>query len=54
MADNASLDWDGNGCVTVFNNTNGQDRRYFSATGATLNAADITIPAATYGYCCTL
>ncbi len=52
MADDASLDWDGNGCVTVFNNTNGQDTGdIFSATGATLNAADITIPTAgTYGY----
>ena len=52
MADDASLDWDGNGCVTVFNNTNGQETGdIFSATGATLNAADITIPAAgTYDY----
>jgi len=52
MADNASLDWDGNGCVTVFNNTEGQETGdIFSETGATLNAADITIPSAgTYEY----
>ena len=52
MADNASLDWEGNGCVTVFNNTNGQETGdIFSATGATLNAADITVPnAGTYAY----
>ena len=56
MADNASLDWDSNGCVTVFNNTNGQETGdIFSATGATLNAADITIPnAGTYAYTATL
>ena len=52
MADNASLDWDGNGCVTVFNNTEGQETGdIFSETGATLNAADITVPSAgTYEY----
>jgi len=52
MADDAALDWEGNGCVTVFNNTNGQETGdIFSATGATLNAADITIPTAgTYSY----
>ena len=52
MADNASLDWEGNGCVTVFNNTDGQETGdIFSETGATLNAADITVPSAgTYAY----
>ena len=52
MADNALLDWDSNGCVTVFNNANGQETGdIFSETGATLNAADITIPTAgTYAY----
>jgi hypothetical protein len=52
MAENASLDWDGNGCVTVFNNTDGQETGdIFSETGATLNAADITVPSAgTYAY----
>ena len=52
MADNASLDWEGNGCVTVFNNTSGQETGdIFSATGITLNAADITVPSAgTYAY----
>ena len=52
MADNASLDWDSNGCVTVFNNTDGQETGdIFSETGATLNAADITVPSAgTYEY----
>ena len=52
MEDNASLDWDGNGCVTVFNNTEGQETGdIFSETGATLNAADITIPTTgTYAY----
>ena len=52
MAENASLDWDSNGCVTVFNNTDGQETGdIFSETGATLNAADITVPSAgTYEY----
>ena len=52
MADNQSLDWEGNGCVDVFNNTNGQETGdIFSETGATLNAADITVPSAgTYAY----
>ena len=52
MADNQSLDWEGNGCVDVFNNTDGQETGdIFSETGATLNAADITVPAAgTYAY----
>ena len=37
MADNASLDWDGNGCVTVFNKTDGQETGdIFSSTGALL------------------
>ena len=52
MADNQSLDWEGNGCVDVFNNTDGQETGdIFSETGATLNAADITVPSAgTYAY----
>ena len=52
MADNASLDWEGNGCVTVFNNTEGQETGdIFSETGATLDAADVTVPSAgTYEY----
>ena len=52
MADNQSLDWKGNGCVDVFNNTDGQETGdIFSETGATLNAADITVPSAgTYAY----
>ena len=52
MAANASLDWDSAGCVTVFNNTDGQETGdIFSETGATLNAADITVPSAgTYAY----
>ena len=56
MAANQSLDWDGNGCVTVFNNTNGQETGdIFSETGATLNSADITVPSAgTYAFTATL
>ena len=52
MADNQSLDWEANGCVDVFNNTDGQETGdIFSETGATLNAADITVPSAgTYAY----
>ena len=52
MADNQSLDWVANGCVDVFNNTDGQETGdIFSETGATLNAADITVPSAgTYAY----
>ena len=52
MADNQSLDWEGNGCVDVFNNNDGQETGdIFSETGATLNAADITVPSAgTYAY----
>ena len=52
MADNQSLDWEANGCVDVFNNTDGQETGdIFSETGATLNAADITVPSAgTYAF----
>ena len=52
MADNQSLDWEANGCVDVFNNTDGQETGdIFSETGATLNANDITVPSAgTYAY----
>ena len=56
MAANQSLDWEGNGCIDVFNNTDGQETGdIFSETGATLNASDITVPAAgTYAYTATL
>ena len=52
MADNQSLDWEANGCVDVFNNTDGQETGdIFSETGATLNAADISVPSeGTYAY----
>jgi len=52
MADNQALDWTGNGCTDVYNSTNGEETGdIFSATGATLTAANITIPAAgTYEY----
>lgn len=40
-------DWSGNGCVDVYNNTNGEDTGdIFSATGTTLTSTFITIPAA--------
>ena len=52
MADRTALDWTGNGCVDVYNSTDGEETGdIFSATGATLTAANITIPAAgTYEY----
>ena len=45
-------DWDGNGCVDVYNSTSGEDTGdIFSDTGATLSAENITIPeAGTYDF----
>ncbi len=38
-------DWDGSGCVDVYNNSNGEDTGdIFSATGATLSSEYISIP----------
>lgn len=47
-----AVDWDGNGCVDVYNSTSGEDTGdIFSETGATLSAANITVPeAGTYGF----
>ena len=52
MADRQALDWTAAGCVDVYNSTDGEETGdIFSATGATLTAANITIPAAgTYEY----
>ena len=52
MADNQVLDWTGNGCTDVYNSTNGEETGdIFSATGATLTAANITVPSSgTYSY----
>ena len=45
-------DWDGGGCVDVYNSTSGEDTGdIFSDTGATLSAENITIPdPGTYGF----
>ena len=52
MADNQPLDWTAAGCVDVYNSTDGEETGdIFSATGATLSASSITVPAeGTYGY----
>ena len=40
-----TLDWEGNGCVDVYNSTDGEETGdIFSDTGATLSAENITIP----------
>ena len=40
-----SPDWSGNGCVDVYNSTNGEETGdIFSATGATLSSQYITVP----------
>lgn len=42
-----TLDWDGNGCVDVYNSTTGEDTGdIFSDTGATLSADNISVPTA--------
>ena len=45
-------DWDGAGCVDVYNSTSGEDTGdIFSDTGATLSAENITVPEpGTYGF----
>jgi len=45
-------DWDGSGCVDVYNSTIGEDTGdIFSDTGATLSAENITVPEpGTYGF----
>ena len=40
-----TLDWDGNGCVDVYNSTAGEETGdIFSASGATLSAENISVP----------
>ncbi len=42
-----TLDWEGNGCVDVYNSTAGEEtNNIFSATGVTLSAENISIPTA--------
>tara|TARA_Y100001968_G_scaffold226147_1_gene208930 strand:+ start:628 stop:1545 length:918 start_codon:yes stop_codon:yes gene_type:complete len=47
MADRQALDWTAAGCVDVYNSSDGEETGdIFSSTGATLSAANITVPSA--------